>query len=633
MNLTTNIVRRYFENKLPDIRWKGAQGTARCRFHDDRHASLSVKDTGVFCCHACGAKGNLERFERLLSHCSPKTAEKRIAKLRNRGGGSKLRSRIITVYSYKDEKDRLCYQQVRFEPKDFRFRQPTEEGGWVWNLKGVSKILYRLSEVIAADEVFIVEGEKDVELLRSWGLTATCNPGGAGKWTDEYSKVLTGKKIVVLQDNDEPGRKHAQSVVESVARCASEVRLVPPFQDAKDVSEWAGKGGTNTQLKKLVERAKPFELSEPTSTPVDDSPIAPNDWRAKPLRGAWAVLLPEGFFLDYLILPDGMPFVLSLWSIATRIFNVFDCFPYLSVTSPTKRCGKTRMAEILELLCARPLMSVNVSEAALFRSIATEQPTVIIDEAEALKNKNSERSQYLLSILQAGFRKGAFVLRCVGKGYVVEKFPVYCPKAVLAIGNLPDTLRDRSVLIPMRRRMKDEIVARFRSRIAKEQAAGIVSAVNDWVEEHKERIAKAYERQNLNFLQDREADLWEPLFAVASVAVPDRLGELKQIALRLSGEKEKLDVDDTQGIRLLADIRTVFDLTKREKITTEQLIFKLQSLPESRWDELTPLKLSRLLRPFEISPRQLWIEKSNTRGYACEDFESAFERYVHGASR
>jgi 5S rRNA maturation endonuclease (ribonuclease M5) len=629
--------RRAFDSAVPGILWKGDQGLGRCPFHDDHRPSLSVDaNKGLFFCHSCGAKGNLEQFERKLSGCEGKMAKNRIAKLAHRRGGSNLRPRIVTVYSYKDENGKLRYQQVRFEPKDFRFRRPERNGGWIWNLQGVSMILYRLREVIEAEEVFIAEGEKDVETLRASGFVATCNPGGTGKWRDEYSKYLTDKKVIVLQDDDEPGRKHARAVAESVAECAAEVKLVASFKDAKDITEWMENGGTKKQLKQLVADAAIFERSEaPVSTPIKDQSesLRASDWRAQPLRGAWVIHLLESFFLDYVILPGGMPFVLSLWSIGTRIFNLFDCFPYLMVTSPTKRCGNTRSAEVLELLCARSLMSVSVSEAALFRSIASQQPTVIIDEAEALRNKNSERAQYLLAILHAGFRKGAFVLRCVGKNHEVEKFPVYGPKVVLAIGNLPDTLRDRSILIAMRRRMKDEVVGRFRRRIAAEQATGVVSAVSDWVKEHTEQIAKGYNLQNLDFLQDREAELWEPLFAIASVAVPERLGELKGIALQLSGEKAKFDVDDSVGIKLLANMHEIFEKDRKLSFPTEQLIFKLKGLPESRWEELTPVKLARLLRPFGISPRQLWTGDGNARGYDFKDCKSAFDRYLPPATR
>ena len=633
MGLNPANVRRYFEAKLPDAHWRGSQGTARCPFHSDHKASLSVNaEKGVYFCHACGAKGNLEEFERKLSGCERKTAKNRIAKLAYRGGGSNLRPRIVTVYSYKDENGKLCFQQVRFEPKDFRFRRPDGHGGWIWNLQGVSKILYRLREVIEAEEVFIVEGEKDIETLRAWGFVATCNPGGAGKWRDEYSEYLTGKKVVVLQDDDGPGRKHARAVAESVAECASEIKLLAPFKNAKDITEWVENGATTKQLKQLVADVATFERSEaPVATPSNGpSEVLPlTDWRATSLRGAWTVRLGERLFLDYLVLPSGIALVAALWVIRTHMFEIFDCFPYLTITSPTKRCGKTRFAEILELLCARPLMSVNISEAALFRSIASEKPTVIIDEAEALRNKDSERAQYLLPILHSGFREGSYVLRCVGRSHDVEKFPVYSPKAILAIGNLPDTLMDRSVVISMRRHLKNEVVARFRRRQASEQSTGTVSAITIWAERHKDEIAKAYLNQNLDFLKDREADIWEPLFAIASIAIPERLEELKQIAIRLSGEKASSDVDDTQGPRLLEDIRTIFRKTKRQTIPTAELISMLKNDFDHHWgDELTAVKLARILRPFGISSRQLWVNESNKHGYHVSDFKSAFERYL-----
>jgi len=634
VNLKPENVRKYFTSKLSGIRWKGNQGTARCPFHNDHKASLSLNaDKGLYFCHACKAAGNLRKFEQEISKCGPQLAKKRIANLKHRGGGSKLRPEIVATYSYRDENGKLRYQQVRFEPKDFRFRRPDGEGGWIWNLQGVSKILYRLREVIKADDVFVAEGEKDVESLEAIGLIATCNAGGAGKWTEEYSKVLAGKNVFILQDNDEPGRKHALKVAQSVANYVSTVTLVPCFQKRKDVTEWIEHGGTKKKLLELVSNTEPFGMDTiAPNSPAQHSPsgITLDDWRAQPPRSTWVVRLAESLFLDYVILPEGVPFVAALWVIGTRIFKMFDCFPYLTVTSPTKRCGKTRFAEILELLCAHPLMSINISEAALFRSIESDEPpTVIIDEAEALRNRQSERAAYLLAILQAGFREGAHVLRCVGRENKVKKFSVYCPKVVLAIGNLPDTLMDRSVIIRMRRHLRNESIARFRRRVAAKQALGVASAMAVWAEENKAPIGKAYLKQNLDFLRDREADIWEPLFTIASVAVPERLEELKQIALRLSGEKAAMDVDDSQGLRLLADIRTVFRASKRKAIKTDQLIFKLKGQLDSQWGEdLTPISLSRMLRPFGISSKQLWIDDSNNRGYDREDFKVVFERYL-----
>ena len=150
---------------------------------------------------------NAKRLESNCQACSP-------------WAGLNLRPRIVTLYSYKDENGILRYQQVRFKPKDFRFRRPDGNGGWIWNLQGVSMILYRLREVIDADEVFIVEGEKDVETLRAWGSSRPATQEAQGNGAMSTRSILTRKKAIVLQDDDEPGRKHARAVAESVAECA-----------------------------------------------------------------------------------------------------------------------------------------------------------------------------------------------------------------------------------------------------------------------------------------------------------------------------------------------------------------------------------------------------------------------------
>src|SRR5262249_13791853 len=147
---------------------------------------------------------------------------------------------VIATYTYEDEHGHTLFQVVRYEPKDFRQRAPDGAGGWSWSLEGVRRVPYRLPELIetVASEhtVFVVEGEKDVEALRANGITATCNPGGASKWRDEYSAHFAGADVVVIPDNDEAGRKHAQHVAESLAKVTARVRLLelpglPPAGD------------------------------------------------------------------------------------------------------------------------------------------------------------------------------------------------------------------------------------------------------------------------------------------------------------------------------------------------------------------------------------------------------------------
>ena len=121
----------------------------------------------------------------------------------------------MATYDYTAEDGNLLFQSVRLEPKDFKQRQPGDAGGWVDNIKGVRLVLYRLPELIAANPtkpVFIVEGEKDANRLWDVGLIASTNPGGAGKWSPEYSGALENRHVVVLPDNDAVGRNHANKV-------------------------------------------------------------------------------------------------------------------------------------------------------------------------------------------------------------------------------------------------------------------------------------------------------------------------------------------------------------------------------------------------------------------------------------
>lgn len=122
---------------------------------------------------------------------------------------------------------------VRYEPKDFKQRRPNGNGGWFWKLGDVRRVLFRLPEVIAANDVLICEGEKDCETARTLGLVATCNPGGAGKWKDQYSQPLSGKRVLLIQDADQPGRKHAQQVAESLHGKAMSVKVIE-MPGAKD---------------------------------------------------------------------------------------------------------------------------------------------------------------------------------------------------------------------------------------------------------------------------------------------------------------------------------------------------------------------------------------------------------------
>ena len=153
--------------------------------------------------------------------------------------------RIAKTYKYTDESGRLLFEVIRYEPKDFRQRRPDGRGGWVWRLEDTRRVLYHLPEVLAAvaagKPVFVVEGEKDVERLREAGAVATCNPHGAGKWKPEYSESLRGAHVTIVQDRDEPGRKHASAVAAALEGVAASVRVVEA-KEGKDAADHLAHG-------------------------------------------------------------------------------------------------------------------------------------------------------------------------------------------------------------------------------------------------------------------------------------------------------------------------------------------------------------------------------------------------------
>jgi hypothetical protein len=353
----------------------------------------------------------------------------------------------------------------------------------------------------------------------------------------------------------------------------------------------------------------------------------------------------EGTFKKYLAMDAGLPLVLALWTIATHAFDCFDAFPYLAITSPTKRCGKTRLAEIVELLSCNGLRTVGATPAAVFRTIQMHEldgdtVTLILDEAEVLGTK-SERSEQLREVLNAGYRRGQYVLRCerVGEnGFEPQQFNVYCPKVVVLIGNLNDTLADRCIPIAMRRRKPGERVERFFYSQAAAGAKRFRKKLNKWAKVSLDQIKRRHQRSDLEFLEDREAELWLPLFTVCAVAAPDRLGELKAIALRVSGAKQ---ADDTAefGVLLLRDIREVFDgnrgTPQEDRLQTAGLLPFLNAIDESPWARwsrglgLDARGLARLLKPFGISPHNLRLNDNTVaKGYERVDFEEAWATYL-----
>jgi hypothetical protein len=211
---------------------------------------------------SCG-QGDLATLLARVLGTDAETAAARIPDLL----GSEPR-RIVAIYPYVDASGALLYETVRYEPKCFSYRFPER---WSWksitnslaremffhrlpnsNHTGLPTLLYRLPEVRGAKEVLIVEGEKDCETARSWGLFATCNPGGSGNWPAENAEVFRDKRVTIIADADQWGRIHAWQIVANLLPTAESVKILE-LSGAKDLSEWAANGGTREKLLEILE--------------------------------------------------------------------------------------------------------------------------------------------------------------------------------------------------------------------------------------------------------------------------------------------------------------------------------------------------------------------------------------------
>jgi hypothetical protein len=248
--------------------------------HSDNDPSWSPyrSDDGrtVATCHSrCGTHSAVQWGARVWGCTDAESAERLAREVGISTSGARPRRVVETTYDYTDEEGNPLSQVVRFEPKDFRQRKPGGPDGWTWNVRGVRRVPYRLPEVVAAVRegrtVYVVEGEKDADRLADLGLPATSNAGGAGKWRAEDSAPLAGARVVILPDNDAPGRKHARQVAASLFGTAADVRVLelPGLSEGGDVSDWLAAGGTAEELEALADAVDPWtpELAEPDPDP------------------------------------------------------------------------------------------------------------------------------------------------------------------------------------------------------------------------------------------------------------------------------------------------------------------------------------------------------------------------------
>jgi Protein of unknown function (DUF3631) len=343
----------------------------------------------------------------------------------------------------------------------------------------------------------------------------------------------------------------------------------------------------------------------------------------------------EAFAARYVVFPgESERVALVLWTAHSHALRGSHATPYLLIVSPEKRSGKTRVAEVLELLVARPWRVTGASEAAIFRKIAQDRPSLILDEIDAIFGSYSERTEPLRAILNAGNRPGAVVARCVGeKGDQVRDFPVYCAKCLVGIDRgdrIPDTIRDRAVTIRMRRKTDAEPTEKFRYRFVSGEIEPLAVRLAGWGDAASELLLAA-DPELPPELDDRAAEAWEALVAIADLAGGEWPYRAREAAVELSGDDDF--AEESHGTMLLGAVRDAFG--DSDRMATSDLLATInadEELPFGGWRDgsgLDSRRLAKLLRPFGVRPKVIRLDDGTTpRGYTREMLADAWARWL-----
>jgi putative DNA primase/helicase len=324
---------------------------------------------------------------------------------------------------------------------------------------------------------------------------------------------------------------------------------------------------------------------------------------------------------DHIVLPDAAADAVTLWIAFAHAHDAFDTSTYLSITSPVQGCGKTNLLDILACHVQRPLPSSNITPAVVFRIIQSWKPALLIDEADSFLAMREE----LRGILNCGHKRAtAYVHRVTGK------FRTWCPKAIALIGKLPPTLQDRSIEIKLKRKLpseqvkpipRDKAVFHRRARKLARWTADKFSAL------------KVCDPVMPEFLHNRAADNWRPLFAIAEIAGGPWPKRVRHAAKMLESGRMS---EDMASLMVLRDIKRVLEKEEGDRISSADLVDSLVAIEAASWAEyrngnpMTKNQLAELLKPFDIRPRQVWFPliRKNLQGYLRKDFEDALGRYA-----
>jgi Protein of unknown function (DUF3631)/Domain of unknown function (DUF3854) len=494
--------------------------------------------------------------------------------------------------------------------------------------------------------LWITEGARKADAAVSAGL-ACIGLSGVDGWRGTNGQggktalpawndiALNGRRIYLAFDSDAASNPNVAGALQRLGGYLggkADVRFcyLPAGDDGAKVGldDYLAAGG---DTKALVETSTPrLVIPVQAELPGDDgAPAVAEDSATATLEGEPAELLDalHKALTRYVILPSPESAdAIVLWITATHAAQAWNCAPRLDVTSPVKRCGKSRLLDIIEATCHNPLLTVNISPAALVRSISDDPPTLLLDEADTVFGpKAADNHEDLRGILNAGHSRNRPYIRWDVAARGPEHCPTFALAALAGIGALPDTITDRAIVVKMRRRAPGEVVDRYRDRRDGAPLKELGKRLGRWIRAH---IAELREAEPEMPVEDRAADTWEPLIAVADLAGGDWPIRARKAATALTDED---GTDTTLGARLLADLRDVFG--DADAMHGESILTALHKISEAPWGDyfgrpLAARDMAKLLKPYEVASVDVKIDGVNRKGYRREHLHDPWTRYL-----
>jgi len=463
-------------------------------------------------------------------------------------------------------------------------------------LEGAEAVRGQLAAVMNGEKVDPSSAAADENALRSAILAGKVDPGAL------FEPTII-QALARLRKRDQPTFMRVRA---QIKRECPDVLIAALDHTMNKVVGDAGEANA-------VGQGRPLDLPEPEPWP-------------EPVNGA--ALLDElvGTVADFVVLPLGAADAVTLWIIHAHAFKASAITPRLGIVSPEMRCGKTTLLRVIGAIVPRPLPAANVTPAAMFRTIETARPTLLVDEADTFLLGNDE----LRGIINSGHLRDGNVIRLVGDDYEARCFSTWAPLVIACIGKLPPTIMDRSIVVPMRRKRADERVERLRWECLG-AFKPLASKCARWAADNAPALTSA-EPAMPEELHDRAADNWRPLLAIADLAGSKWPKRARDAALHLSAQGAD---DGSARALLLADIRGVFAETGLDRIASADLVQRLVAMEDRPWLEwrqgkpITIRQLAKLLSPFGLSPGTIRLDNDTTpKGYHRAAFADVFARYL-----